>query len=412
MSRRVLIIALHFPPAHTTSTRRILKFARYLPEHGWESSVVTVRTGFHRHLDETALAEVPAGTRVYRTFGFDPRHSLSIAGRYPGLLALPDRAAPWFPFATWRALAIARRERFDAILSTSPPVTAHCVALLLHDRTGLPWVADLRDPWAIGDRGPLHGAIDRTLEPRVLRAATRIVVTTRPHADDLARRFGDEVGDKVNVISNGYDEADFESLPAPRANGRFRLAHVGQLNADHRGPASFLQALRHCLDRGLLPADSEVAFIGAGPMAEGGELQRMADGLGLGAVVSIERHVPYRQALERMMSAAALLLLQPGDALHMQIPSKAFEYLRSGRRILALAPARSATAALMGRHAGVEVAAPADVDEIAAKLVGTHRAWQKESQFVERDLSGCDRRALAAELAKILVDSCDPGRAR
>lgn len=403
MSRRLLIITLQFPPAHHSATRRIAKFARYLPEHGWESSVVTVRTRYHRQLDENGLLDVPAGTRVYRAFGFDPRNSLSVGGHYPGLLALPDRAASWLPFATRRALAVARRERIDAILSTSPPVTAHCVALLVQRRTGLPWAADFRDPWSVEDRGPLKAALDRRLEARVVRAADRILVTTRALAGDLHRRFGLEVADKTRELANGYDEHDFASLPTPAMNGRFSIAHVGQVYRDHRNPALVLEAVRRCLDQGLLPGDAEVVFVGAGPMADGGgELQRIVAQLGLQHAVRTVPHIDYRSALQTIVSSPALLLLQCGDALHAEVPAKAFEYLRSGRRILTVAPAHSATADLMQRFAGVEVASPSDVADIADKLVVTYRAWQRGGHGIERDLSGCDRRSLTARLAAIL----------
>ncbi|MDX6642953.1 MAG: hypothetical protein QOD76_915, partial [Solirubrobacteraceae bacterium] len=62
-------------------------------------------------------------------------------------LVVPDLAiVGWLPFALPRALSLARRERFDCVITTSPPHSAHLIGLALR-RRGVPWVADFRDGW-------------------------------------------------------------------------------------------------------------------------------------------------------------------------------------------------------------------------------------------------------------------------
>src|SRR5262249_33231057 len=147
------------------------------------------------------LRQLPADCRVYSAFGFDTKTVLSIRNRYPLFLATPDRDISWFPHAVVSCLRVCRTEQPHVLLSTSPPVTAHCIGLAVQRLTKLPWVVELRDPWNLDTPlGPLSRRLDRHLEHRSLMAADRVVVTTAALAEDLTRRFGNAVGRKITVV--------------------------------------------------------------------------------------------------------------------------------------------------------------------------------------------------------------------
>ena len=62
-------------------------------------------------------------------------------------VVVPDLAlAGWVPFALSRALRLTRGQRFDCVLTSSPPQSAHLLGLALR-RRGVPWIAELRDGW-------------------------------------------------------------------------------------------------------------------------------------------------------------------------------------------------------------------------------------------------------------------------
>src|SRR5205823_2843386 len=91
---RVLMIAYHYPPVVGSSgIHRTLKFSRYLPDHGWQPTVLTVRHNAHVN---GASAELPAQVAVERAFALDTAVDLSIRGVYPRWLALPDRWISWW----------------------------------------------------------------------------------------------------------------------------------------------------------------------------------------------------------------------------------------------------------------------------------------------------------------------------
>ena len=213
--KRVLMIAFHFPPEGGSGTQRTLKFARYLPECGWEVEVLTVRPETYELLDHSLLHEVPASVQVHRTFCVDPARHLRVWGWYPGFLSFPDRYASWYPFGLRRGLRLLRERQFDVIYSSSPTRTAHLIACTLARMTGLPWVCDFRDPWrdgsATNDRRLRLRILD-SLERLVAKQATHIIANTVPSGQTLINRLGSAIERKLTVLPNGYDEADFQGV--------------------------------------------------------------------------------------------------------------------------------------------------------------------------------------------------------
>ena len=159
-----------------------------------------------------------------------------------------------------------RLHPINAVWSTSPPVSAHCIAALVQRATGTAWVAELRDPWNLGaPPGPLLTRADRRLERAVYARADRIVVTTDGLADHLRQRGGAGSTAKIRVVPNGFDEADFADLQGTAPpEARFTIVHAGSCQPPYRDPRGFLHALRRGVERGDLPSDTRVVFLGAG----------------------------------------------------------------------------------------------------------------------------------------------------
>src|SRR2546423_8089842 len=141
------MVAFHFPPsAGSSGIQRTLRFVQHLPALGWEPVVLTAHPRAHERLSDDLLAEVPPGVKVVRAFALYSARHLSIRGRYPGILARPDRWQSWRVGAAFAGLRLMRQQRFDAIWSTYPIATAHQIAARLNRRTAVPRVADFRDP--------------------------------------------------------------------------------------------------------------------------------------------------------------------------------------------------------------------------------------------------------------------------
>ena len=147
MNNRALLIAFHFPPqAASSGIQRTLSFSRHLGHYGWEPMVLSAHPRAYEQQNPTQLASVPSSLVVRRVFALDAKRHLGFKGRYPGALALPDRWISWWLGAVPAGLSLIRKYRPQVIWSTFPISTAHLIALTLHKLTGIPWVADFRDP--------------------------------------------------------------------------------------------------------------------------------------------------------------------------------------------------------------------------------------------------------------------------
>ncbi|ALV07399.1 glycosyltransferase [Roseateles depolymerans] len=412
--KRVLMISFQFPPmAGTSGVQRALRFAQQLPEEGWTPSVLTVHPRAYEQTAPDLLDEVPQGLTVRRAFGLDAARQLSLAGRYPGVLARPDRWTSWWLGAVPAGLAMIRRERPDVIWSTYPIPTAHCIADTLARLSGLPWVADFRDPMA-HDGYPADPVLWRSFEAverRVFRRARRMTFTTPGAARLYAQRYP-QAADRVRVIENGYSEEAFAAAQSPvqgtapsaAPSGPRVLLHSGVVYPDWRSPAGLFQAIASARAAGRLsPASFQLRLRAT---AHDDFVRQLAAQHGVADLVQVQPALPYVDALSEMLSADGLLLLQSRDC-NDQIPAKAYEYLRAGRPILTLADPAGDTAQLM-RRAGLPHQAP--LEDAAAIDTALHRFledWLQPSPLRPDAalVRSCSRRARTTELARVLDEA-------
>ena len=368
--KTVLMVAYHFPPAAMGSGHlRTLGFVKYLPSLDWNPVVLSAHTRAYPRLDAASEGQIPQACTVHRAFALDARRHLGIRGKYPDFLAQPDRWSSWWPAAVWQGLRLIRRYKIRIIWSTYPIMTAHCIAYTLSRLTGLPWVADFRDPVisSVAGQSRLTVSTQMRWERRVVSNATHTVFTSLGAMQSYAERYSQAYRDGLmTVISNGYDEASFSALPAPRPYqpGRpLRLLHSGLLYRSGRDPMPFLTALARLKTSGIVRADDlQVTLRASGYEAEyATEIQR----LGLNDLVSLAAPLPYQEALSEQADADALLLFQ-GSQYDRQIPVKLYEYLRIGRPIFALVGEHGDTAVLL-RDTGGTVIAPLDDTSIIEK---------------------------------------------
>ena len=367
---RVLMIAYHFPPlAGSSGIQRTLRFVQQLPSFGWEPIVLTASPRAYERTSEDLVREVPTGTHVERAFALDAARHFSIGGRYPGALARPDRWISWRFAAVRAGQRLVREYDPQAIWSTFPIATAHVIGAALQQKTQLPWIADFRDPMA-QDGYPADPRVWRSFkdieEDTVLNA--RFSVFTAPGAARLYRERYPRVAERMVVIENGFDQESFAVIDAvrdPLNPGARTLLHSGIVYPSERDPTSLFAALQNMAATGQLRAgELKVRFRASNNDQQLAALARQHD---VEDFVQILPPLPYRAALNEMVRADAVLLLQAANC-NEQIPAKLYEYMRAGRPILALTDPSGDTAATL-RCAGVHTIARLDsVDEIADLL--------------------------------------------
>ena len=338
--RRVLMIAYHFPPLQGGSgVLRTLGFARHLPEAGWQPLILSASAGAYAQKGQLEAGD--GQLTVRRSVALDAARHLSLRGRYPACLALPDRWSSWWLSAVPAGLAMIRRHRPDAIWSTYPIATAHLIGLTLQKLSGLPWIADQRDPM-LDDSDPqapypsqprvhrLHGWI----EQRIAARSAAIVCTTPGAIAAHRRRLAQVDAGRFCLIENGYEEADFNDGAAGTGHrSRFLLLHSGVIYPSERDPQPLFEALARLRRDGLLaPHNFQLLLRATGHDAW---LAGLLVKYGIGDLVTLAPLLPHGEALREMQSADGLLLLQAANC-NGQIPAKLYEYLRCRRPVLAL----------------------------------------------------------------------------
>lgn len=336
--RRVLLIAYHFPPLSGSSgLQRTLRFAQYLPEFDWQPIVLSVRSGAYEQSDERSLAQVPSGCEVVRTRCLDARRQLSILGRYPSFVAIPDRWASWRFWGVRTGLRLCREGAgIKALWSTYPIATAHAIGSALAKRTGLPWIADFRDPMAQNGypADPRRWQAFKRIEESAAAHAARLVFVTPSALEMYRERYPQTPSEHFVLLENGFDEASFGGLTGaaqgPRT-GTPVLLHSGIVYPMERDPSALFQALGSLAAMDTIrPGDFLLRF--RAPVHDD-LLRELATQHGVEAFVDIQPATSYRDALREMMEADALVVMQ-GAGCNEQIPAKVYEYLRAGRPIL------------------------------------------------------------------------------
>ncbi len=422
--RSVLVIAYYFPPLGLSGVQRTLKFVKYLPQFGWQPTVLTVEPRGYLARDESLLAEIAdPPVEVVRTPSFDPLHffrgreivrlpSAKVYGRLSRLSQLffiPDNKIGWKRRALARARRLVAERRFDAVYATAPPYTDFLIGKELKREFRIPFVIDYRDAWLENPLHrywtPLHRLRHHALEKEVLRRADRIVTINRRIKELIVAGYDDVAHGEVEIIPQGFDQEDFDAVEAAPSDGRMRITYSGTFYYN-RSPRHFLEGLRIFLAEHPA-ARREVAAEFAGNF--GDENIRFVREQGLEEQVILHGYVSHRESIAILKRASVLWMVlggNPGD--EMMSTGKLFEYFGARKPVLGCVPDGVARKAIEECGAGF-IAPPADPRAVADALARLYHLYQTDAlpKPDERFVLQYERRALTGRLAKILHSLVD-----
>jgi glycosyltransferase involved in cell wall biosynthesis len=401
--RRVLIVAYYFPPLGGAGALRVLGFARHLPEFGWEPVVLAPSNGayfrdpslsFPGQTVRTRSLELSrAGKRALAAGGDDvrpatvgPLRTLSrqLARRW---LYFPDAQIGWYPGAAAAGRRLAREATFDAVFSSSFPITAHLVARAVHRRAGIPWIAEFRDPWSVRMSG--GSALQRRRAQRLERAiadeASAAVMTSPTWAGEHSKQWGRS----VVTIPNGYG-----CLSPPSQGDEHVMCFLGTYYPGRQDLSAVWKALA------VIAADPRsppvrLRIVGEASPTMRAELRANR----VESLVEVTGFLAHEEALRRVASASLLVAAGPANADGYGtgwVPAKLFEYLATGLPILWVGATPNDGASLLATHPGCRILEPHQVDGVMVAL--SEVAGRRYS----RDLRGLARRDRSRALAELL----------
>lgn len=430
--RKVLIITYEWPPMEGVGLIRALKFVKYLPGYGWDPIILTVKSYLN---DRSGYAYLQSKhIKVYRTEYKDviedfkkffrirtlekrsnhddnlkqePRSKTNkLRSFFRELLSIPDPRIGWYKFAVLAGKKIVKKENVDLIFSTSPPETAHLIARRLKKCFNVPWVADLRDPWANNHfrlKSPFpKEIISRYMEKNVLKKADQVITVSEPWAQNLRSSIGN-MRNRIRVIENGFDDEDFSHLTMHNRNEKFTISYTGKLHKEHQPIDIFFKILKDLIAENRIDRNRiNVKFYVFG--YDRPNISRLIESYGLNDVIHEHGKVDYNKSHEIQMSSDVLLLVKwQGKGGEGVYTTKIYDYIGARKPILVVGPEGGIIDELIRRTSSGIIAGDEDsLKKAISVLYGEYikRGYIKHKGN-DQEISKCTRRLQARELANI-----------
>lgn len=426
--KKVLIITYYWPRSGGAGVQRWLKFAKYLPEFGWEPVILTVKEedASYAQWDNTLAEEVSPSLKVVRTPSFEPYSLyLRISGKkeipYGGFsnegnpslfqkisrfirgnFFIPDPRRGWNRYALKATMKLIREEKFDAIATTGPPHSTHLIGYTLKKRTGIKWIADFRDPWTdiyyykdLSHSMPAKW-YDKRLEKKILHSCDKIITVGNSIKKMLLTKSDKPL--QCEVITNGYDTSDFEGFER-RSTQRFTITYTGTISPYYRleGLVSALAALSEDVRNQIF-----VRFVGNISQ----NIKDLFERANLSSQLESIGYMPHKESIGYLFESSVLLLLIPDVQENKGIlTGKFFEYLATGRPILAIGPTDGDVAGILRETGAGFIFNYDDVSDLKDKIMELFTNFKVgNGDHPSKEIEKYSRKQLTGNLVKLFED--------
>ena len=437
--KRVLIITYYWPPSGGSGVQRWVKFAKYLPKEGWQPVIYTPENPELTTIDKTLAEEIPPEAEVVKTHIFEPygiyrklmgkgsstdlkaltsagsdgnevnpvnggkkswKQKLSLYIR--GNFFIPDPRIMWVRPSVKFLKSYLKKHPVDAIVSTGPPQSMHLIGLELSKATGLPWLADFRDPWTKIfyfkhlELTPRSEAKHQALEKKVVDGATRVIAVSPMVKKD----FEAITSTPVELITNGFDEEDFND--PFEADEYFNITHTGLFASDGDPEILWKVLAAKCQEDKEFRKLLRIRLVGKTDQ----EIVNSIETAGLGPNLVNLGYQSHEVAVREQRNASVLILpLRKEPEYEAVLPGKLFEYLASRRPILGIGQTDGAMAQVV-RNTGSGIVYDWNEEQKIRRWVDFSWEEFKNHELLDNatDISMYSRRRLTKRLVSLLEE--------
>lgn len=353
--KNAVLLAPYFLPRRRVGSWRPFKFAIHLREFGWQPHIITIQdqSGTLTPKERKLLEDIPV-YQLEPLFDFTEKSGSQLtkaskekenSGDNPLQPALDwiDKQFPadtWLPFFWVKYLEVVRifEEISPVVLwSTGDPWSGHWLAKALSRKFAVPWIADFRDPWTLGnvnlkDRSVFSSMVDRRLEAGVVGQASELTFTSKA-TEQLYRQHYPEQRSKMHTIYNAFDDELYEKTEMKQ-----NLFDDSKLNLLFFGKFRRLSPAKPFIDLldTLAPEVADnIIMHSFGPLSDADRAYAARHNC-MDNFTQLDP-IPAEQMRAILPAADILWLSTNQDRAHI-IPAKLWDYLAAGRPIISTAP--------------------------------------------------------------------------
>jgi glycosyltransferase involved in cell wall biosynthesis len=390
--RKVLFIAYHFPPCKEIGgSIRSKKFVDFLELFGWCPLIVSLSSDS----DEKSKEAVSNIERIRTLLPFSKPYEMSPYG---------------WAINVWRKFR--DRKDFDVIYISCPPFPHVISGVLLKKKSARPLVLDLRDAWSLDpyqEGSRVKKFVYKYVFPKIERwaflNADKIIMNT-PSMLSAYQELYPQLVSRLVLVPNGYDERDFigkYDAECGKAKDYMTLLYCGRFGVGGRDPKLIFEAIK------LLHKTLKIKLIIYGDQPE--IVRKSILSMGLKSCVLLKRQVEHHEIIEKMFEMDVLLAYQENSSEKVQaVSGKTYEYLRSKKPILSIAPSGDNQDLIQKYASRYEVVTKYELTAVVGAIKSLYVDWLDEK------LIGCsdenlefrnryDRKELTKQLSQVLNEA-------
>ncbi|MEJ2052348.1 MAG: glycosyltransferase [Calditrichaceae bacterium] len=421
MARRCLIISYYFPPVGGGGVQRMVKLIKFLSRKNWQFTVLTADNDIVSLPEDPTILDdidnpvkiikVPLTSNNNRIYSIIrsalPSKSGFIQRWLSAFLYIPDIRISWIKPLNRSVTDELKHQKYDCILITSPPYSLAVYAAQISQRTSIPVILDMRDPWTINPYKihptPYHYYKDRHLELESISHIEFGISAYQTLIDFYRKNISNFREDQWQVIPNGYDEEDFQDLNTDRLDNKcFNIAFSGTFYSHINNPRPLFKAISQ-----LSPEmQHKLKFHHLGESQI--DLPYLITKFKLQNRIKLWGYLPHKECIQLLnrMDAFCFILDDNNKNSSYTIGGKVYEYLRLKKPILAMVPVKGEAADLINATKSGKVISPHDTQGITAVL----NNWiNGDMKFDFEGIEIYEREKQARQFLNVINRACNTG---